>query len=176
MARKGQKLTRSNTTTLNLDIDTSGITKMKYVAERARRRTIKYGWLNRRKHKYAKLNGQRIYVAQLAFWIEYGTKKQPPRPAFAQTIGRLKRNTHHLFAQYFKNTLKNGVVDVQTCEEIGIFANRTFDAVMKTQAFAPLKPSTIQRKGHNLILVEDAYYWQNFTHEVVKKNIHLIRG
>ena len=65
--------------------DMSGLKRVLKSVNAAHQRQIRFGWID--KKKYPSTHRSRgLYVAQVAFWQEYGTSKFAARPYFRQLI------------------------------------------------------------------------------------------
>lgn len=175
-------------TGINYKVDSSldQLKLMKKNLYKLRTQQIDWGWVDRHKRypakdrtrttKTAQGKKQGIYVAQLAFWQEYGTKRvgfngatinQVPRPYFEQSLVTIKKSS----SGYIKDIFHAALLIRDYTKEADNFGNMAEDSIRSSvakQNMPELKPSTRYAKGNDYQWVETNVMMSNISHKLVR--------
>lgn len=141
-------------------------------------RHIRFGWLDRKRYP----NDSRhkgIYVATVAYFQEYGTRKNgklyiPPRPYLRLTKNKVRYGYNSKIKEYFQS-LCNGVVDITKLNTISEEIKKDYHEAVLTQQYRRLAERTVEYKGHGYQMDETGLLLTSFSSRVYKQNFEYIR-
>lgn len=90
-------------------------------------------------------------VAQVAFWNQFGTTRQPPRPFFTDAIAKHSPEWGKQLAAALKASNFNAKTAMGIMGEV--IKGQVVQSIVDTNA-PPLAPSTVKRKGFDKPLVD----------------------
>jgi hypothetical protein len=119
----------------------------------------------RRAKLVAAAGGKTLYVAQVAFWNEFGTSRAPARPFFRTMIADKSPHWGSDLAKISKATNYNGP------RTLALMGQRIKDQLVKSIVDWPADnaPSTVARKGFNKGLVDKGIMQRAPDFEVISK-------
>lgn len=127
-----------------------------------KKETLKVGFQNGM--KYPSASGNPVYVAQVAFWNEYGTAGSdsggpiPPRPFFRTMIAEKSPK----WGGNIGRLLANNGYDLNNA--LGIAGGKIVEQLqdsIKNGAWEANAPSTIARKGFDKPLIDKGIMWRD---------------
>lgn len=166
--------TKSKNFDLDVVLDTTVMDKIQKDLISASNKHIRIGWVDKKSYP-AKGKNRGLTVAQVASWMEFGTKTIYPRPSLSMTLGMVKKDSKHLIVEYFKDVIKGGNGSKQLNNITSVAKSSHKDVVM-SQGFRALSPITIRIKGHNFILDQTGLMLNSFDAKVYKTSIDKIRS
>ncbi len=129
----------------------------------ANNKAVKVGFQDGATYPQAEGAGNPVYVAQVAFWDEYGTKRAPARPFFRTMITAKSPKWGDNLARLLKAS------DYNVEQSLGLMGEAIKDQLQDSilnggwQANAE---STIAKKGFDKPLVEHGIMYRNVTYAV----------
>ena len=165
--------TKGNGFDLDVKIDTSVLDKIQKDLVVAANKHVRIGWVDKKTYP-AKGKNRGITVAQVASWMEFGTKHIYPRPSLSMTLGEVRTKSRPIIGEYLKDVIKGGNGTSKLLEIANIAKTSHKDVVMR-QGFRSLSPITIRIKGHDFILDQTGLMLNSFDAKVYKTNIDKIR-
>jgi len=120
------------------------------------------------------------YVAEVAAWMEYGTKQPvkfkkkgkpraqhvPPRPFFRPGIKRGEREARKVLLTYINP--KRGIVTPSTAGRVGLTFQKAVQKALQDVTSPPLAASTIKRKKSSKPLIDEGVLKQSITFKVLR--------
>lgn len=106
-----------------------------------------------------------LYVAQNAFWHEYGTLKIPMRPFFRNAYTKNKAKWMRFFAKQCKDSLNFEVALGRTGE---IMRGDIIKSLMRIEP--PNKPSTIRAKKSSKPLIDTGLLRASISYQIKENN------
>lgn len=107
-----------------------------------------------------------LSVPQNAFWQEFGTKFQPPRPFMRRTIAAYSGQWGTAFAKIAKDQKYDAK---RTLTLMGIGIQGQIQQSIKELTDPPLSPVTVKAKGFNKPLIHTSLMIRSVDYEVVAK-------
>lgn len=172
--------------TYKVDSSLDDIKLIKKTLKTLRNQQLDYGWINRhkrystkdrtRKSTNEKGKTQGFYVAQLAFWNEYGTTRkgfggvtinQPPRPYMTQSIKIFKKQSPLLIAKVFETAL-HGANYKSEIDALGKLATSTVHQSVAMQLPPKLSKETERKKGFDYQWVETGFMMDHIEYKLVR--------
>lgn len=153
--------------------DMSGLKRVVKSVNAAHQRQIRFGWIDKKKYP-SNHRSRGLYVAQVAFWQEYGTSKFSARPYFRQLINKVKREFHSDIVSYYQQAI-NGHVNDQLLQTMANEINYKFHSHVSRQVNKPLSDTTIRIKGHDFQLDDSGLLLNSFNAKVFKQNFENIK-
>lgn len=101
-----------------------------------------------------------LTVAQVAQWMEFGTRNIPARPFLRQTFYRGRARIISLA----KKLIKNG--DVNFYEKLGLYTVGLIQSAIRDREFQANSLQTIKRKGSSTPLVDTGQLRNSITYKV----------
>ena len=158
---------------MTLTEDYSALVKMVKAAKTANQRHIRFGWLTKAKYPNDERH-KNLYVAQVAFWQEYGTHKIPARPYFRQLVNKVKRQFSQDIREFFIKVTQ-GVCDDAKLKYLANEIEYSFHSNVSRQHNAPLRRYTIEAKGNDSQWDETGRLLNSFKSQLFFKNIDNVK-
>lgn len=159
--------------TFKIDEDFTMLRRIEKSVKQLNARHIRWGWLDN--VKYPSDKGKSFTTtAQVAFWAEYGTIKQPARPYFRQAINKSRYSYNDKIKDIFQRTLLTGVDETG----LSILASNLVadynESVLK-QNYAKLSDYTVELKGHRYQMDDTGLLLESFKSKVYKQSINSVK-
>ncbi len=132
-------------------------------AQASKNQLVKVGFQDGTTYPQEEGKSNPVYVAQVAFWNEYGTKRIPPRPFFRTMIANKSPSWGKNLARLLKQS------DYDVAGSLGLMGEAMKDQLQDSilnggwQANAP---ATIEAKGFDKPLVHHSIMYRNITYVV----------
>jgi len=149
-------------------LDLSGIKKLKNKLQKLEQTEVEWGFLSGQHSK------AEISYASLAWLLEEGNNKIPPRPAFKQTVAGL-RTSHVAYEAEVKHFYKNflegtgsayGIAQASGKHVTETHKDTMYNWVIDGVANQHNAPETISLKGFDMPFVETGELIQNVTYKI----------
>lgn len=158
---------------LKVTEDLSGLANLIKACKKAHNRQIRFGWLEKKKYP-ASENKPSLYVAQVAFWQEFGTDRFVARPYFRQLINQVKYRFNDDIRWFLKGVAE-GVVDDQQLLNLADEIEYSYHSTVSRQQYKKLSPITIRIKGHDFQLDNTGVMLNSFKAKVFYQNIDKVK-
>lgn len=158
---------------LNIIEDLSGFENLIKACKKAHNRQIRFGWLEKKKYPADK-NKPSLYVAQVAFWQEFGTERFVARPYFRQLINQVKYRFNGDIKNFMTDVV-HGVVSEQKLLNLANEIEYSYHSTVSRQQYKKLSPITIRIKGHDFQLDNTGVMLNSFKAKVFHQNIENIK-
>lgn len=165
--------------TFSVELDTSGLKKLRKSVNALNKRHIKYGWIDGKMYPASHANAG-IPIAQVANWQEYGlggTADKPPipsRPYFRQTVN-ITKNTHYTdIASIFGTAIKGRDTTAKLNKLANEFVKDYSESILR-QNYQKLSSYTISIKGHSYQMDDSGIMMQNFKAKVYRTSANNIK-
>ena len=158
---------------LQITEDLTGFKNLIKACKKAHKRQIRFGWLEKKRYPAAK-NKPSLYVAQVAFWQEFGTSRFVARPYFRQLINQVKYRFNDDIRWFLKGVTE-GIVDDQQLLNLANEIDYTYHATVSRQQYKKLSPITIRIKGHDFQLDNTGVMLNSFKAKVFYQNIDNVK-
>lgn len=150
---------------LEIDYDFTDLQTLHKNINKLNNRHIKVGWLKAKKHK-----GSKMYLAELAYMQEYGTKKIPARPYVRQTMKDWGNILRVDSSNVFENLITGRNFESEI-DKIGYKSKIAFHNSVMKQNMRKLAAWTVSKKGHAFQWDDTGQLLHNFDYQVYKSSL-----
>ena len=129
---------------------------------------VRVGFQRGKKHK-GKGKRAGVDLVDIALYNELGTDTIPSRPFLAQTVDQQGEAIKQASAQLVVQVVEGKMKGKQALKNIGVLVKGAVQHQMVEGEFVPNAPSTVQRKGSDIPLIDTGQLRQGVSYQICRK-------